>query len=233
MKNRLLIFATVALCAIGMISCGNPAEPETFVINRDNVDDLIVAIAPYEGLTVSAVKDTFTDSDVETYADYYYASLANEVEGMTNEKGDPIPMTDEAIEMLNCEAFSNVTEFMVFVRNTVIDYYEYSYQNDIVQEVVSDVAGSSQFAEIPEGLLAKEKADIDVQFTEIANNYSLSVEDYLKYCGTTKDELALEYAKQEIVFYKIAKDRGIDDTDPDSMDEEVFDYILSVTNVTE
>lgn len=233
MKNRLLTVAMAALCAIGMISCGNPAEPEEFVLSKENVDDYIVSMASYEGLTSSAVKESVTDSDVETYADYYYASLAKEVEGMTDEKGEPIPMTDEAIEMLGSKAYKNVTEFMVFVRNTVIDYYEYSYESDIVQDVISQVAAASEFKDIPAGLLAKERDFISEQFTEIAKNYNLEVRDYLVYCGTSEEELSLEYAKQELVFYKIAKDRNIDDTDKDAMDSEVFKYLLSVTNVTE
>lgn len=233
MKNRLLTIAMAFVCAVGMISCGNPAGPEEFILTKDNIDEYITSIADYEGIEVSVEKDTFTDKDVEDYATYYYQSLAAGKEGMTDENGGVVPMTDESIAKLDEAAFTTLNEFMVFVRKTVSDFYELSYQNDIVQEVISRVASESFFSELPKGLLDKEIAFINEQFTEIASNYSLSVEDYLKYCDTTLEDLAEEYAKQELVYFKIAKEEDLWNEDEDAAEEAVFAYLIDVTKVTE
>lgn len=233
MKNRLLTVAMAALCAIGMISCGNPAGPEEFELTKDNIDEYIVEIADYEGLTVSASLDTFTDEDIEEYAEYYYKSLAADVPGMTDDEGNPVPMTDEAISQLDSDAFKTVTEFMVFVRKTVSDYYTNCYESDIVQAAIDKISAASTFTELPKGLLEKEKAYISEQFSEIAKGYELSLEDYLAYCGTSVDDLAAEYAKQELVYFKIAKEKDLWSDDAEMTDKAVFDYILSVTEVEE
>lgn len=233
MKNRLLTIAMVVLSAVGMISCGNPAGPGEFILTKENIDNYIIELANYEGLTVAVSRNTFSDKDVEEYAQYYYDSVAKQTEGMTDEEGNVVPMTDQSVRMLDGE-FTSVNDYLVFIRKTVKDFYEISYQNDIVQEAITQVAVNSTFAEeLPEGLIEKEKAFINEQFSEIAANYSLSVEDYLKYCDTSLEELAEEYAKQELVCFKIAKEEDLWNGTDEEADQAVFDFIVDVTKVME
>ena len=232
MKNRLLTIAMVVLSAVGMISCGNPAEPGEFILTKENIDNYIIELADYKGLTVSVEKDTFSDRDVEEYAQYYFDSMASMTEGMTDENGNPVSMTDESVKLLEGE-FNSVNEYMVFIRKTVGDFYDISFENDIVQEVISKVAENSTFAELPKEFIGKEKAFINEQFSEIAANYSLSVEEYLKYCDTSLEELAEEYAKQELVCFKIAKEEDLWNGTDEEVDQAVFDFIVDVTEVAE
>lgn len=231
MKNRLLCIAMACLCAIGMISCGNPAEPEDFSLTADNVDNFIVTLGNYEGLTVQAEKDELTDQKVEYYANYYYELSASKVEGMVDEEGNVMPMTDEAIKMLNTNAYTTVSEFMVFVRATVRSYIEENYYNDIENGVISQVVQNSEFAEFPAAYVAKEKTLIEEKFSEAAASYELDVAKYLEYCGTSEDEMATELIKEELVIMKIAKDNGIDTTDLSAMKSGVREFLIGVTTV--
>jgi len=232
MKNRFLCAAMAVFCALGMAACGKQAEPEEFVITTENVDTYIVTLGEYEGLTVEAKKEELTDEIVEYYANFYYKEQASTVEGMTDEEGNVIPMTDDAIKMFNSEVYTTVNEFMVFVRNTVDSYLQYKYENEIVQGVVEQVTKSSEFAEkLPEGLLAKEKEYINETFSETAASYEIDTDYYLELCGTSMDELASDYAKEELVFFKIAMDQGFNTEDKEAMTNEIFDYLVDVTNV--
>ena len=233
MKNRLLCIAMAAVFAVGMISCGNPAGPEDFTLTTENVDNYIVSIGNYEGLSVEASKQEFTDDIVQYYADSYYDTLARETEGMLDEDGNPIPMTDAAIAMLGSDVYSTVSEFMVFTRNTVEDYLQYSFENDVVEAAVKEIVASSEFKDIPDALLAYEEEIISEQFSDIAASYELELDEYLKLCGSSMEALATEYAKEELVFYKIAKDKDFEITDESSLTDRVFEYLFEVTNVTE
>ncbi len=230
MKNRLLTIALASVCAIGMISCGNPAVPEDFVLTTENVDECIEKIGAYEGLTVTAVKDEVTDSTVKKYADYYYELLAKE-NNLTDENGAILPMTDETIAALDSKVYKTSNEFMVYIRKMVFSFAEYDYENKIVSEVIKNAADTSEFKEIPKALINREKEYINEQFKEAAENYSIEVDYYLELCGTSVDELSEEYAREEIVLYKIASILGIDDEDTDEMKNAVNKYILSVTSV--
>lgn len=92
MKNRLLIFATVALCAIGMISCGNPAEPENINLTYDNAEQFVVNMGQYDGLTVEASKEEVTDDMLNYYVDYFYSVEAMELENWPAANGDTVVM---------------------------------------------------------------------------------------------------------------------------------------------
>jgi len=231
MKNRLLCIAMAVLCAVCMISCGKPEEPEDFSLTADNVDNYIVAIGNYEGLTVQAEKDELTDQKVEYYANYYYELSASKVEGMVDEDGNVMPMTDAAIKMLNTPAYTTVSEFMVFIRSTVKSYIEDNYYNDIENGVISQVVENSQFAEFPAAYVAKEKTYIEEKFAEAAASYELDVAKYLEYCGTSEDEMAQNLIKEELVIMKIAKDNGIETEDLAAMKAGVRDFIIEVTSV--
>lgn len=234
MKNRLLCIAMAGLFAIGMISCGNPAEPEDFSLTADNVDNYITTIGNYEGLTVEAKKDELTDQKVEYYAKFYYELSASKVEGMVDEEGNVMPMTDEAIKMLNTKAYSTVNEFMVFVRGTVRSYIEENYYNDIENGAIKQVVEHSEFAdEFPAGYIVKEKALIEDKFGEAAASYELDVAKYLEYCGTSEDEMAKEMIKEELVMMKIAKDEGIETEDMNAMKDGVKKFLIKVTKVKE
>lgn len=229
MKNRLLCMAMAVIFAIGMISCGKPATPDDFEITADNVDNYIVSIGDYDALKVGAEIDIVTDEMISHYADSFYEAMAKETDGLTDESGKPIPMTDEAIAKLGLNSFSTVAEYMVFMKDCVEQFSVDSYQEEIVAKALKKVVSNSEFTELPEALLQKEKNLINAKYEEQASLYELSSEEYLKYCKTSIEELAEQYAKTDLVTMKIAKDMGFDMSDAESVNREVSDYLKKVT----
>lgn len=94
MKNRILMFAMAAIAAIGMISCGNPAEPEVKTDNLtiDNVDEYVVSLGEYKGLTVSIDEETVTDDMLDYYTDYFFSIEAQNITGYAAKEGDTVVM---------------------------------------------------------------------------------------------------------------------------------------------
>ena len=230
MKNRLLCVAMAALCAVGMISCGNPAEPEIITITPDNAYEYIASLGSYEGLTVSAEKLSVTDSLIEDYAQYYYAELAKGTKGLTDSSGDPVPMTDAAIKKLNSEVYGTVSEYMVFIRDTVEAYVDYDYDEQIAEAATKEASSNSEFKEFPEGLLLNGRKQVEALYNGIAESYGVELEYYLELCGTTEDELAIGLIEHDLTVNAIAADLGLSG-DADSIEAQVSEYLLSVTNV--
>lgn len=231
MKNRLLVVAMTAMCAIGMISCGNPAGPEDFTLTEDNVDNYILELGEYKGLTVEASKEEFTDELVEYYANYYYDKLCHEYEGMLSEDGTPIPMTDSAISMLNSKVFTTVSQYMVFIRNTVEEFIEYEYEQEVARKALIQTAENSKFAPLPKELVNKEKEIVTKDYTRVAESYDLTLKKYLKYIDVSLDDLAKEYAYTDILYTKLAIELDISLEDFDEAKERVNDYLYKVTTV--
>ena len=231
MKNRFLCIAMAGLMALGMISCGNPGSPDEFKITADNVDEYIVTLGDFSNLSSEAVKTELDDSMVSYYADDYYNSLALETEGLTDEDGNPVPMTDEAIAKLNSTAYSTVSEFMVFVRKTVQNYIDYSYENEIVYDAIDAIVETSTFNDLPDELIKAQEEYVKTDFQDAADSYDVSIEKYLEYGGTTLSEMAALYAKENIVYVKLAKELGYGDLEEDEMNSKVFDYLLEHTSV--
>ena len=218
----LFLLAASLFCA-----CGKKADIVDITV--DNVDDYIFSLSNYEGLDAGAEKEPLTDDIVEYYADFYYARLCEENPCLKDENGNNLPLTDKAIASLNSEVYSNVSEYMVFIRGCVSDFLVSQYENDVVENVISEVISSSEFKELPKDLIKSEEETVLSVYKDVADSYNLSVEKYLKYCGTSLEEEAKDSLLHKIVITKIAKDKEIKDTEEKTQKEAVFDYILSVT----
>ena len=68
-------------------------------------------------------------------------------------------------------------------------------------------------------------------FQDAADSYDVSIEKYLEYGGTSLSEMAALYAKENIVYVKLAKELGYGDLEEDEMNSKVFDYLLEHTSV--
>ena len=307
MKNRLLVLATVALAAIGMISCGNPTSvvsDEEFKLSQDNVDSCIVTLGQYEGLTVEAEKEEVTDDMIAYYSDYFFGMEAENSgiewvagEGSTLDidyvgkmngiafdggtasgqtlvlgsgsyidgfedgligckAGDVVELnltfpdpyennpdyagkdcvftvtvnsvtpayTDENVAALGYDSYQTTGDYTYFVEQILASYAESDYSDAIVQGALDQIIAGTEFTEIPEALIATEEEYINNQFESTASNYGVDVAYYLELCGTSLEELATEYAKQEIIFMKLSKELGYAATD-DEISEYAQDYV--------
>ncbi|MCR5278684.1 MAG: FKBP-type peptidyl-prolyl cis-trans isomerase [Lachnospiraceae bacterium] len=312
MKNRFLITALSAVMAVGMISCGNPAEPEEYVLTTDNVDQCIRSIGQYKGLKINITRDSLTDDAIDYYTDYFFEKQASSIEGWKAAKGDKVVIdyvgslsgssddavygrdqkveigkhthikgfeealigatagdeltftlsfpddykdaefagkpcdfivqvksvipgiSDEAVAALNSEVYRTAEEYRVFVYYTLKEYSDSDYRTRLVQEVLKKSGADSAFNEIPEGLINRAKEAVIAKYTETAAEYGLDVDKYLEYCNTSLEAEATEYAKQQVLIYKIASDEGLvasaEESDAKAVSEMVSDFIVSVTN---
>ena len=219
----LFLIAASLLCA-----CGE--KKDVAEITVENVDDYIISISNYEGVSTSAEKEPLTDEIVEYYADFYYSKLCKENECLRDEHGNDLPLTDAAIASLHSDVYKSVSEYMVFIRGCVSDFLVSQYENEIVENVVKEVISKSEFKELPEDMILKEEETIEETYKEVADSYDLSVKKYLEYCGTSMEEEAKDSLLHKIVLTKIAKDKEIKATEEKYLNEAVCDYILSVTD---
>jgi len=232
MKKLLKAGVLFFLLASLLCACGNK-ETEVAGIDVNNVDDYIISLASYEGLDSDAKEEPLSDEVVEYYADFYYERLCEENPCLKDENGDNLPLTDKAIASLDSKVYTNVSEYMVFIRGCVSDFLVSQYEKEIVESVITKVIASSEFKELPVELIKSEEETVLETYKEVADSYDLSVEKYLTYCGTSLEEEAKDSLLHKIVMTKIAKDKEITKTPEKTQNEAVFDYILSVTNIND
>lgn len=92
MKKRIIMFALAAIAAISMVSCGKQAEPEVKTLTIDNVDEYIVSLADYKGLSVEADKEVLSDDMLEYYTSYFFSLEAQNITGWAAKAGDTVVM---------------------------------------------------------------------------------------------------------------------------------------------
>lgn len=225
----------VALAAVGMIACGN-SNPEapgakdsnvtvTETVTLDNVNNYIEKIAEYKGRTVSVVREVVTDELAEYYAEYTFANQTFGPDGESQE------FTDEAVAALNNPSFSTKDEYVAFVKEMLTELDRQQYEQDVVQALIDLVVSESDFKDIPVYVLADQETVIRENFTATASQYGLTVEQFLAESGTTLEQLEEDYAKQQIVFYKIALDNGFEVSDTE-LNEKISELINQYSDIT-
>lgn len=234
MKKFFGLLAVAFLC-VGIMGCAKEEEQvevEAIYVTKDNVDAYLVKLGAYEGLTVSAQKQVLTDALVEYYAEVYYMQQASRTPGMTDVSGNVLPFTDENVKKLGHDAYTDVNEFMLFSRDTVDEYLEYLYENEVVSGMIDQIEKTSVFAEISEGLLVPMREAVKEDYAETAAKYeNMSSERYLSLAGTSLDEEAMKYLKKELIYVKIAKENGIETENREFMNEEVFNLLFRLANI--
>ncbi len=302
MKNRFLITALSAITAVGMISCGNPAEPEDYLLTTDNVDQCILSIGQYKGLKINITRDSLTDEAIDYYTDSFFETQAESVKDWTADRGDivyidyvgsiegnsdnamygrdqrvviganthvagfeealigvkegsektfslsfpanysdlelagqvcdfivqvkaVIPgLSDESVAALKSDVYRNEHEYRLFVLDTLKEYADSNYRTRLVEEVLKKVVTESEYPELPEGLIRRAEHAVTEKFAATAARYNLDVAKYLEYCNSSLEEEAQEYAKEQILVYKIARDEGLAVTDED-LDNKAEEYV--------
>lgn len=304
MKNRLLLLVMCAVMAVGMISCGNPAEPEEFTLTTDNVNDYITSIGKYEGLTIDVKRTEMTDELIQNYTEAFFAKQAESIKDWVADRGDTVKinytgvfggeeestisgktqdvvigknthisgfeealvgtvagdhveftltypadyldaslagrdcsfsvdvvavipkLSDASVKALGSDVYSNEKEYRVFVRNTLETFTDSDYRAGVVKAVIKRVAANSVFKELPAGFIASCEDYIENLYGDTAAKYNVSVAEYLELCDTSLEIEAREYAKQQLVIYKIAVDRGLEvsDEELDKIAKEYVDY---------
>ena len=302
MKNRILILTMSVIAAVGMISCGNPAEPEEFILTTQNVNNCIVSIGNYKDITVDVDKIVLTDELIGTYTDEFFAKQAESLENWVAGNGDTVVidytgtvgdsgkknvagtdqavsigknthldgfedeligsvagahlsftvsypenyydeslagkkcdfdvhvkkvipgLSDESVAALKSEIYSDKNEFKLFVYNNLSEFTEKQYKNDVFRSALNKIVTTSEFSEIPKGLVEGMKKEVEEIYADTAAKYGVSVSDYLRLCDSGLGEEALKLAKEQIVIYKIALDEGLEIDDAE-LDAKAAEYV--------
>lgn len=123
-------------------------------------------------------------------------------------------ITDETVAGLGNSDYATVAELEAFARNLVQkDVDEYNYDL-VVRIATAKIVNESTFHEIPEELIAQQRAIVEKQISSNVAGYGLDVETYLSMVyGSTLEEVATENVKERIVIQAIANAEGIEITD--------------------
>lgn len=133
-------------------------------------------------------------------------------------------LSDEAVVALGNPEVNSKEEYMAAVKATLEEYYGSSYESDVVQAVIDLLVDESVFKEISPELLAVEEQLLISNYESEASTYGLTVPEYFEAYGASMEEVEIYYAKQQIVFYKVAKEIGVTVSEAD-IDSYVQDYI--------
>ncbi len=302
MKNRFLITALSAITAVGMISCGNPAEPEDFILTTDNVDQCIVSMGQYKGLKINLTRDSLPEDAIDYYTDFFFEKKARAVKDWVADRGDivyvdyvgslegksdnalygrnqrvvigsntsltgfeealigvtegsekcfsvsfptnysdtelagqvcdfivqvkaVIPgLSDESVAALDSDVFHDEQEYRLFAYNTLKEYADRDYRTRLVEEVLKRAVAGSEYPELPPGLIIRAEQAVEERLADTAAGYDLDVAKYLEYRNSSLEAEATEYAKEQILIYKIAKEEGLAVTDRD-LDDAAAEYV--------
>lgn len=167
-------------------------------------------IAGFEEGLVGAVKGETRELNLKFPDSYGNADLAGKDCVFTVTVTAITPgLSDEAVAMLNNEAYTNVAEYKEYVRNELEDYYRADYEDAVVFGAIEQIVADSEFAGIPESIIAPERENAYSSYEETAMYYGMDVDTLLTYYGMDLDSVALNYARQKLIFYKIAKEEGL------------------------
>ncbi len=228
MKRR--PFYAVFLCTLAvLLTACKKDEPvvEKIYVTEDNVDEYLVRLGGYNDISFDTKKNEATDAEVAKYAEIYYENLAKSTEGMVDEEGNVLPMSDETIAMFSTDVYTNVKEFLLFVKKSLPDFFEESYEEEIFEKVIGRAIVNSEFNEFPEGLILAKESEITDYYAELAARYDVTVEKYLKLLGTSMEDECIKAVKRDLVILKIADNEDVAVIDGKTAREAVKDYIIS------
>lgn len=228
MKRR--PFFAVFLCTLAvLLTACKKEEPviEKIYVTEENVDRYLVHLGGYNDISFDIKKSEATDATVAKYAEIYYEKLAKATDGMVDEDGNVMPMSDEAIAMFSTDVYTNVKEFLLFVKRNLPDFFEASYEEEIFEKVIGRAIVNSEFNEFPEGLILSKESEVTEKYGELAAGYDVTVEKYLKLLGTSMEAECIKAVKENLVILKIADNEDVAIIDDKPLREAVKDYIIS------
>jgi len=136
-------------------------------------------------------------------------------------------ISDEVVAALNM-GYSTVDEMKEGVREYLLSDAQSNADVEAQNQILDVVMGNATFAEIPEQLVTDYKESVVYSINNYASYYGLDADTFCTYAYGTDAEtaietLALDYAKQEILFkaIAIAENMTIDDA---TLDQRMADY---------
>lgn len=140
-------------------------------------------------------------------------------------------MNDDGIKALGSDMYSTVEEYRNVVKDVIVSYNEEEYRNKVAMGATDQVIAATTFGDIPETLIEAQKKLVEENYSETATSYGITVEALLGYYGSSVDELALNYAKQQLVFQSIANAENLNVTE-EELDAAIDEVVNSFENLS-
>ncbi len=138
---------------------------------------------------------------------------------------------DESIAALGNEMYKSAADYKLIVAELLEVYLYEEKRTSVVTQVLDNLFETSSFNEFPEDYIELQRSNVLKEFAEDAAYYGLDVPTYLEYCNSSVEAVANDYARQQAVFVKIAKEQGIDVSEAE-IDEYVNDMVLYYDSVS-
>ena len=231
--KRNFFLLAIALVMLMTTGCGPQKNGtiEPITIDASNIDEYLMVLPEYDKITVYIDKSRFSEEVTDDYIEKYYERLASGKEGLTDEEGNLLPLSDETVKLLDIPAFSDLNEFKVFVRGTVEDFVVKENNDKKIDAALEIIREDAAFADIPENYV-KEFADrVESDYEELAAKYGITAEEYVELSEVSLEDEAIKAAKNELIFIKMAERLGLEYQSRDEMVDGVTDYLLGIIRI--
>lgn len=229
---------------VGVVDGRVAEEGDTVVIDYVGTVDGVA----FEGGTAS---DQELELGSDSYIDGFEDGLIGSVAGETRELNLTFPETygnedlagkdcvftvtvtgvkpglcDEGVASLGSSDYTTVEEYKANIADELYDYKYSQYYDSYVYAVLELIMANSEF-NISEDLMDEQREAVNTTYSDYASYYGYDVESYLAAMGTSVDEIAESYAKQMVIFYKVAKEEGLytEGTDATEMETEIINNV--------
>lgn len=189
------------------IVLGESGEPEGFVLALDGVE-----VGKQVEFDVVFPEDYTLDGQAVSYAGKTITFKATVTEV------DTIPeVTDENVSEITNGKYDTVEAFREFIRQEVDEYDTTNYESVLSDEIITQMMADAKFKSVPHEYLVWYVA-LNMRFyQDYADQYNMTVDEYLKEIGLTGTEAVVseltQYAVEEIPRYAlltaVAKAEGI------------------------
>ena len=141
-------------------------------------------------------------------------------------------LNDANVAKLDSGLYSNLAEFKAYVRETLDDAVLESNKETVANAAMTKINAEAVYKEIPEFMIEKQKENLIVKYTPVAEDYGIQVEYYFQYVqGTPLDDLAKQYVKERILLTALAQKIGVNVSEEEynsGMEELAASYGVSV-----
>ena len=233
MKRSLFLLTTVFVMLMSAACIGKKNEEiPPVTIDASNIDEYVVTLPEYDKINVTIDRSKFSEDLTDDYINRYYERLASEVEGLKDEEGNLLPLSEETVKLLDMPAFSNLNEFKVFVRKTVEGFIDQENEDKKINAALDIMREDTVFGEIPQSFLDETRERIISRYDEIAAGYDVSADNYLELSDFPIEEETVKEAQNELILMKLASRIGLEYKNRDEMVDGVRAYLDGIVKVS-
>lgn len=149
-------------------------------------DEPVEFIEAFDGSKVGEMVefDVSFDSD---WADTSVQGHTLHFKGSVSALLTPMKLSDETVSTITDGKYETEAEFRSYIRDEIVAYDKATYENEIATQVSEFLTNESTFKTIPDSLI-KWYVSIEMKYyQDMADNYGMSVKEYMANAGITED----------------------------------------------